>query len=260
MPGFASVYAMSIRTKVAIVTGGASGIGRATALALARTGVRVVIADVDDDGGGAVVAAICDGGGTALFVRTDVADERAVDALVAQAVAAYGGLDVMFNNAGIGTYAPLLDHTAADFDRVVKVNQYGVFYGIVAAGRAMRALGTPGTIVNTASVFGTVASRGVIGYHATKAAVRIMTQAAALELAPLGIRVVAIAPGVVDTPIIQGYKDKGLEPALAAAQMRGKLLDPGKIADVVVWLCSEGADAVNGTTIMVDDGFSSFKT
>jgi NAD(P)-dependent dehydrogenase (short-subunit alcohol dehydrogenase family) len=142
---------------------------------------------------------------------------------------------------------------------VVKVNQYGVFYGIVAAGKAMRDLGVAGTIVNTASVFGFIASRGIIGYHAAKGAVKMMTQAAALELAPYGIRVVAIAPGTVDTPIIQGYRDQGLEKALERSQMRGKILSPEQIAEVVVWLCSKGADAVNGSTVMCDDGLASFK-
>lgn len=245
--------------QVAIVTGGASGIGRASALAFAREGAKVVVADVNDEGGRETVAAIGEAGGQADFVHTDVADPVAVDALVERAVARFGSLHAMFNNAGIGAYASLLEHTPEQFDRVVKVNQYGVFYGMVAAGKKMRDLGVAGTIVNTASVFGFVASRGIIGYHAAKGAVKMMTQAAALELAPFGIRVVAIAPGTVDTPIIQGYRDQGLEKVLERQQMRGKILTPEQIADVVVWLCSKGADAVNGSTVMCDDGLASFK-
>ena len=123
----------------------------------------------------------------------------------------------------------------------------------------MRELGIKGTIVNTSSVFGYLASPGVIGYHASKAAVRMLSQAAALELAPFGIRVVCIAPGTTDTPIIQGYKDFGLEPTMARSQMRGRILKPEQIAEVVVWLCSPGADAINGSVVMADDGFASFK-
>ena len=246
--------------KIAIVTGGSSGIGRATAQAFAREGASVVVGDLNDDGGHETVGAIEAVGGVAEFLHTDVADEAAVEALVRHAVQRFGGLHAMFNNAGIGAHAPLLEHTAEQFDRVVKVNQYGVFYGIVAAGRAMRDLGIAGTIVNTASVFAFLAARGVIGYHASKGAVKMMTQAAALELAPFGIRVVAIAPGAVDTPIIQPYKDSGAEKALAASQMRRKILTAAGIAEVVVWLCSPAADVLNGSTIMCDDGAASFKS
>jgi NAD(P)-dependent dehydrogenase (short-subunit alcohol dehydrogenase family) len=245
--------------QVAIVTGGSSGIGRAAALAFAREGAKVVVRDVDEAGGRETVADVSAAGGDAEFVVTDVTDPGAVNALVERAVERFGALHAMFNNAGIGTFAPLLDHTPEQFDRVVKVNQYGVFYGMVAAGRKMRELKIAGTIVNTASVYGFFAAHGIVGYHASKGAVRMMTQAAALELAPFGIRVVAIAPGAVDTPILQGYRDMGLEAHMARAQMRGKILRPEKIADVVVWLCSSGADSVNGSTVMCDDGAAGFK-
>lgn len=244
---------------VAVVTGASSGIGRAAALAFARKGARVVAGDVNDEGGRETVALVERGGGEAEFVHTDVAEQAQVDALVARAVERFGAIHAMFNNAGIGAWAPLLEHTAEQFDRVVRVNQHGVFYGIVAAGRAMRDLGVHGTIVNTASVYGFLASHGVIGYHASKGAVKMMTQAAALELAPFGIRVVGIAPGTVDTQIIQGYRDRGLEPVLERAQMRRKILTPEGIANVVVWLCEDEADVVNGSTVMCDDGLASFK-
>lgn len=245
--------------RVAIVTGGSSGIGRATALAFAREGSRVIVGDINEVGGRETIDEVAAAGGEAEFFACDVTDASSVDALVGRAIQRYGALHAMFNNAGIGAYAPLLEHTPEQFDRVVKVNQYGVFYGMAAAGRAMRECGIAGTIVNMASVFAFVASRGVIGYHAAKGAVRSMTQAAALELAPYNIRVVAVAPGSVDTPIIQGYKDQGLESTIARAHMRGKILQPAQIAETVVWLCSSGADCVNGSTLMCDDGFAEFK-
>lgn len=250
---------MRFEGKVAVITGGGSGIGRATALKLAAEGAQVVVAELNEESGAATAEAIRAAGGTGLFVRTDVSDFAQVEAAVERAAAEYGRLDVMFNNAGIGVFRPLLDHTPEEYDRVVKVNQYGVYYGILAAGRKMRDLKNGGVIVNTCSVFGFLASQGVIGYHAAKGAVRMMTQAAALELAPYGIRVVGIAPGSVDTPIIQGYKDAGLGEYMARQQMRGRLQTPEQIADAVALLASPEADAINGSVVMTDDGYAEFK-
>lgn len=250
---------MELTGSVAVLTGAASGIGRATALKFAARGTKVVVADINEAGGAETVERVRAAGGEADFVLTNVAEFAQVEAAVNAAVERFGRLDVMFNNAGTGVFKPLLDHEPEDYDRVVKVNQYGVYYGILAAGRKMRDLGTPGVIINTASVFGVLASYGVIGYHAAKGAVKMMTQAAALELAPFNIRVVAIAPGGVDTPIIQGYKDAGLDAVLARGQMRGRLLTAEQIADVVVLLASDGADAINGSMVMVDDGYAEFK-
>lgn len=250
---------MKLENKVAVVTGGGSGIGRATALKLAREGARVVIAEYNEESGNETARMVGEAGGEALFVHTNVADFAEAEAAVERAVLAYGSLDVMFNNAGTGHYAPLLDHDPADYERVVRVNQFGVYYGILAAGRKMRDLGVRGTIVNTASVYSFYATPGVFGYHAAKGAVKIMTQAAALELAPFGIRVVAVAPGAVDTPIIQGYKDMGMNDVLANAQMRRKIISPEAIANVVALLCTDEADAINGSTVMADDGNAEFK-
>ncbi|MCU0493086.1 MAG: glucose 1-dehydrogenase [Chloroflexaceae bacterium] len=250
---------MRLANKVAIVTGGASGIGRATALKMAREGAQVVVADLNEAGGNETAALVQAAGGTAIFARTNVAEYVEVAATVELAVQHFGSLDVMFNNAGIGLFKPLLEHEPEDFDRVVKVNQYGVYYGILAAGRKMRDLQTHGVIINTASVFALLASPGVVSYHAAKAAVKMLTQVAALELAPFGIRVVAVAPGTVDTPIIQGYKDAGFDKVMARRQMRGQLLNAEQIANVVAFLASDEADAINGSTVMVDDGYAGFK-
>jgi NAD(P)-dependent dehydrogenase (short-subunit alcohol dehydrogenase family) len=165
----------------------------------------------------------------------------------------------MFNNAGIGSTAPLLETTLEDYHRVVNVNQHGVAYGIMTAGRRMRDLKVKGVIINTASVFGFLASKATFAYQATKGAVRMMTQNAALELAPYGIRVVGIAPGGVDTPIIQDYKDAGLLNHMKKQQMRQELITPEAIANAVYLLTLEEADAINGSVVMVDDGYASFK-
>lgn len=255
---------MRLQDRVAIVTGGASGIGAATARILCREGARVVVADFDEPRGAAVAAELSAMGHVATFVRTDVADFAQVQACVRATTGTYGRLDLMFNNAGTGHFAPLLQHEPADFDRVYRVNQLGVYHGLLAAARVMQhqpksAAGVRGVIVNTASVFSFVASQGVIGYHATKGAVKLMTQAAALELGPLDIRVVAVAPGGTDTPIIQGYKDMGLEEAMRRQHVRGQLLQPAQIGEVVAFLASDEASGINGTTVLVDDGFTAFK-
>ena len=250
---------MGLEGKVAVVTGAGSGIGRATAARFCEEGAKVVVAEYDETSGRQAAEELAAAGGEAVFQHTNVADLDQVERAVDLAVEEYGTLDVMFNNAGIGHYAPLLEHDPEDYDRVVKVNQYGVYYGILAAGRKMRELGVPGVIVNTASVFSFLASPGVFGYHAAKGAVKMMTQSAALELAPFGIRVVAVAPGGVDTPIIQGYKDMGLDEVFARGQMRRKLLQPEEVADVVVLLAADEASAINGSVVMADDGYAGFK-
>jgi len=250
---------MKLTGKTALITGGASGIGRATALKLAREGAQVVVADMNEAGGHETVQQVRDAGGEAAFYRLDVTDFQQVEAAVQFAADTYGGLHIVFNNAGIGANKPFLDHDPETYDRVVKVNQYGVYYGMLAGARKMVELGIKGVIINTASVFGYVASPGTFGYHASKGAVRLMSQSAALDLAPHGIRVVAIGPGAVDTPIIQGYKDAGLDSHMARKQMRGQLIQPESIADGVYLLCLDEAHIINGSTVMLDDGFISFK-
>lgn len=242
-----------------IITGGASGIGRATAMKFAKEDDQVVVADFNEAGGNETVESIRQSGGEAIFVLTDVSKFEQVESLIEQTVDHYGSLHVMFNNAGIGGMKHLLDYDLADYERVIGVNQNGVFYGMLAAGRKMRDLGIKGVIINTASVFGYLASQGTFSYQASKGAVRMMTQTGALELSRYGIRVVGVAPGGVDTPIIQGYKDAGLEEHMKAQQMRGELIRPEAIADAVYLLSLKEADAVNGSVVMLDDGFASFK-
>lgn len=245
--------------KVVVVTGGGGGIGRATSVRFAGEGARVVIADLDAGAAEAVVETIVKAGGEAISIAADVANFPDVERVIALATSRYGGIDVLFNNAGAVLHKALLDHEPEDFDAVIRVNQHGVFNGILAAARVMRERRTGGCIINTVSVFAYVATSGMIGYHAAKGAVRAMTQAAALELAPLGIRVVGVAPGAVDTALIETARASGLEREVARRHMRRRTIDPARVADVVLFLASPEADAINGTTVLVDDGYVSFK-
>ncbi|MGV2445603.1 UNVERIFIED_CONTAM: SDR family oxidoreductase [Bacillus sp. ATCC 13368] len=250
---------MYMTARVAVITGGASGIGRATCLKFAAKGDKVVVADFNEEMGRETVDQITANGGVAIYVKTDVSKQEDVESLINKSVETYGRLDIMFNNAGIGAGGMILDQDMEGYYKTIGVNQHGVAFGIMAAGRKMKELGNKGVIINTASVFGYLASHGTFAYQATKGAVRMMTQTAALELGAYGIRVVGIAPGGVDTPIIQGYKDMGIIDKLNASQMRGELIKPEAIANAVYLLSLEEADAINGSVVMVDDGYASFK-
>ncbi|MET0341027.1 MAG: SDR family oxidoreductase [Polyangiales bacterium] len=245
--------------RVAIVTGGASGIGFESARELGRRGAKVVLADIDAARGEASARTLREAGIDARFKQTDVVSPAQLAALVADALDAYGRLDVMFNNAGIAAGGPMLDWSPEQYARVIDVNQSGVFYGMQAAARAMRDGGRGGVIVNTGSIFGQIASRYCIGYQAAKAAVEVMTKVAALELAPHRIRVVNVAPGVVDTPMADDYRRAGLIDVMAKKHMHGALVRPEAVARVVAFLATDAASAINGTTVYADDGYSAFK-
>ncbi|MBY0160512.1 SDR family oxidoreductase [Cytobacillus firmus] len=245
--------------RVAVITGGASGIGRQVSLKFARKGDRVVVADFNETAGQETVDLIKAEGGEASFVQVDVSKQESVEALVDKAVELYGRIDVMHNNAGIGGAGPVLEQNMDLYHRTINVNQHGVAYGIIAAGRKMKELGIKGVIINTASVFGFLASPGTFAYHATKGAVIMMSKSAALELAPYGIRVVAVAPGAVDTPIIQGYKDSGLLDSMRAKVMGGELTQPEVVADTVYLVSLDEAAAITGSVVMADQGYASFK-
>ncbi|MGC6589463.1 SDR family oxidoreductase [Paenibacillus sp. FSL W7-1332] len=245
--------------RVAVITGGASGIGRQVSLKFARKGDRVVVADYNEAAGQETVEWIKKEGGEATFVQVDVSKQESVEALVDKAVELYGRIDVMHNNAGIGGAGPVLEQNMDLYHRTINVNQHGVAYGIIAAGRKMKELGIKGVIINTASVFGFLASPGTFAYHATKGAVIMMSKSAALELAPYGIRVVAVAPGAVDTPIIQGYKDSGMLDSMRAKVMGGELTKPEVVADTVYLVSLDEAAAITGSVVMADQGYASFK-
>jgi NAD(P)-dependent dehydrogenase (short-subunit alcohol dehydrogenase family) len=245
--------------RVAVITGGASGIGKQTAIKFASKGDQVVVADFNQQLAEETVAQIIKDGGEAIFIKTDVSKYEEVEALVEKTVATYGRIDVMFNNAGIGRVTPVLDQDLKDYHSVINVNQHGVAHGIIAAGKKMRELGIKGVIINTASVFGFLASPGTFAYHASKGAVIMMTKSAALEMSVHGIRVLAVAPGAVDTPIIQGYKDQGMVDQMKSKVMGNKLTLPEQVADTVYLLSLPEASAINGSVVMADEGYASFK-
>jgi len=245
--------------RVAIITGAAGGIGCASALELARQGASIVASDVDVEAGEATVKRVTELGGRAVFIRADVTSPEELGTLVNEGIAHFGRLDIMFNNAGVAGGGPILEWTEELYRRIVSVNQDGVFFGIQAAGRAMRDAGRGGVIINTGSIFGRLASWGASGYQATKAAVEILTKAAALELAAHGIRVVNVAPGVVDTPMIEDYRRSGMVEWMAQKHMRGALVQPEHVARVVAFLASDAAACINGTTVYADEGYSAFK-
>ncbi|MBT0042261.1 SDR family NAD(P)-dependent oxidoreductase [Vibrio alginolyticus] len=248
---------MELINKTAIVTGASGGIGQAIIAKLREQGAKVLAVDISEQS--LQMYTSFDPKQLGTFVA-DVSDYQQVEAMVKCAVEQFGSLDIMVNNAGIGAPKPLLDHDPiADFEPLSKVNQNGVYYGILAAGRQFQAQGTPGVILNTSSVYARMASEMTFTYNVSKAAVDMMTKCAALELAPLGIRVCAVAPGRVDTPMLRQYEEVGLWDHIRKEQMRQNFTQPEEIADVVAFLVSEKANCINGCTISASDGFENFK-
>ncbi|HWL76159.1 SDR family NAD(P)-dependent oxidoreductase [Microbacterium sp.] len=252
---------MRLEGKVALITGGASGIGLATVRKFVREGAKVMIADINLEQAEAAASEISREGfeGAVAAVRVDVSKYAEVEAAVARAVEVFGKLDVIFNNAGIAGGRPLLEHDPAkDYEPIINIDQHGVYYGILAAGRQFRDQGTGGVIISTSSIYGEQAAELSFTYSAAKAAVISFTRSAAYELAEYGIRAVAITPGRVATPIINQFSDE-LKATFAAEQLRNKLTEPEEIANVVAFLASDEANVINGTVVSVDDGYSVFK-
>jgi NAD(P)-dependent dehydrogenase (short-subunit alcohol dehydrogenase family) len=243
----------NLKDKVGIVTGGGTGIGRATALAMARAGSVVVIGNRDAAKGEEVAALIRQAGGRAAFQRTDVSKPADVKGLVDKAVAEFGRLDVAFNNAGIdGEQVPLHEQDIDKAGVLFDVNIKGVFYSMKYEIEQMLKTGG-GSIVNTSSIFGLNGYPGWSLYVATKHAVTGMTKAAALDYAKRNVRVNAIGPGPVETPLLA--KGTGGDPhSYAAFVPMGRIGQPDEIADAVVWLLSDQARYVTGHTLPVDGG------
>ncbi|MFZ3060799.1 MAG: SDR family oxidoreductase [Candidatus Methanoperedens sp.] len=247
---------LGLENKVALVTGGSSGIGRACALAFAREGAKVVVADVLVGGGEETVQMIRKAGGESIFVKTDVSKTADVEALVKRAVDTYGRLDCAINNAGIeGIMAPTADCTEENWDRVININLKGVWLCMKYEIPEMQKQGS-GAIVNMASVAGLVGFQGMPAYCASKGGIIQLTKVAALEYAKAGIRVNAVCPGVIRTPVVERVTggNPEAEAQFTAMEPVGRMGTPGEIAESVVWLCSDAASFVTGHPMVVDGG------
>jgi len=247
-----------MKNKVVIITGGASGIGRATAIAFAREGATVVIGDLDKTGGENTVAAIKDTGGNATFMSVDVGTAADVQTLVAETVEQFGGLDYAFNNAGlVGSYAGIVDTPQEDWNSVVATNLTGVWLCMKYEIPEMLKRGG-GAIVNNGSVTGLVGAAGPVGNVATKHGVLGLTRSAALQYATQGIRVNAVAPGVIRSRLIDQMME--LHPdartATLAAIPQSRFGEPEEIAEAVLFLCSDRASYIIGHVLTVDGGLT----
>ena len=245
--------------KIALVTGGSSGIGQACSLAFAREEAKVIVADINVDGGERTTRLIRDSGGDATFINADVSKATEVEALVNKAVEAYGRLDCAFNNAGIaGAIAtPTHEYPEEDWDRVLSVNLKGVWLCMKHEIPQMLKQGR-GVIVNMASVWGLVGASGFSAYIASKHAVVGVTRAAALEYATRGIRINAVNPGAIRTPMLDPAiaAIPGFEAMMTALHPVGRLGMPEEVAEAVVWLCSDAASFVTGSNLSVDGGWT----
>ena len=245
--------------KAALVTGAGGGIGRATALAFAREGARVLVSDIDGGGDDETARLVADAGGTAVHFACDVTQPAEVEALVAAATDAFGRLDCAHNNAGIeGVYGRTADCDEENFDRTCAVNLKGVYLCLKAELSRMRDSGQGGAIVNTASVAGVEGAKNLPAYVASKHGVMGLTRTAALEYATRGIRVNAVCPGPIRTRMLEAIMEENprMEPAMIAAVPMRRLGAPEEIAEAVVWLCSDRASYVTGQGLVVDGGFT----
>lgn len=253
-----------VQTKVALVTGAALGIGAATARLLAREGAAVVLTDIKDDEGQQVATEICDGGGEAIYLHHDVADEEAWERVVAAAVDRFGGLDVLVNNAGVGWGGPPEDETLERWRSLMSVNLDGVFLGTKHALKVMsRDVGRRASIVNISSIEGLVGDPNLGAYNASKGGVRLYTKSVALYCgkAGLGVRVNSIHPGYIWTPMVENYLtengdvDEG-RAALDALHPIGHIGEPEDIAYAVLYLASDESKFMTGAELVVDGGYT----
>jgi NAD(P)-dependent dehydrogenase (short-subunit alcohol dehydrogenase family) len=245
--------------KVALITGAANGIGRATTLRFLAEGARVVAADLNETTGRELMdlAARAGHGNQVRFIRADVARETDVESAVSCAVTEFGRVDCVFNNAGVaGAFGPITEITAEDWNYTFAVLVTGVFFGIKHGARAMRAHGTGGTIINTASVAGLSGGDGPQAYSAAKAAVINLTRAAAVELAPATIRVNAICPGGILTPLLHRGNAEPVATLLQQLQPWPEVGQAEHIAGVALFLASEDSRFVTGAAIVADGGLT----
>jgi len=246
---------MEFENKVAIVTGGASGIGEATVRAFIREGARVVIADFSDKGEGLAAELNASGGNRAAFIRTDVTDTKSVQAMIQKTVDRFGRLDILFANAGIAADGPIVELDEMAWQRTIDVNLTGVYLCDKYAITQMLKQGTGGVIVNCGSILSHVGKRNVTAYTSAKGGVKLLTQSLAVEYGARNIRVNAVCPGYIDTPLLNHVPPEGKQ-ALAALHPIGRLGRPGEVANAVLFLASDRASFVTGSCLMVDGGYT----
>ncbi|MDX6284621.1 MAG: hypothetical protein QOG53_106 [Frankiales bacterium] len=248
---------MDLAGASALVTGGGSGIGRATAILLAQRGASVLVADIDDAKAKGVAEEIAAAGGTASGIGVDVTDETQVADMVAAAVSAYGGLTIAVNNAGTsGAFGSTADVATEEWRRVLAINLDAVFFCMRAEIPALLGSGG-GSIVNTSSGAGLMGFAGLPAYVASKHGVIGLTRAAALEYSPKGIRVNAVCPGTVRTPMLETFTgDEETLQAMGRAMPIKRLATPEEIGEAIVWLASPASSYVTGTALAVDGGAS----
>jgi NAD(P)-dependent dehydrogenase (short-subunit alcohol dehydrogenase family) len=245
--------------KAGLVTGAGSGIGRATAIAFAREGAKVIVSDINEEFGNETVRLISEAGGESTFFNCDVSDEEQVKALVETTVSIYGKLDFAFNNAGYnGEFAPLGEIETSTWDRVIKINLYSTFYSMKHEINAMLKTGG-GAIVNTASGAGLIGINNNAPYNAAKFGVVGITRNAAMDYGTKGIRVNALAPGSTMTPMMANAFKQNPGPEFEESILGGipmrKLAEPEDQANAVVWLCSDQAKMITGVSLPVDGGY-----
>ena len=249
-----------LENKVAIITGGAMGMGAATAELFAQEGAKVVIADYNEEKGKAQAEKIKAAGGEASFVKTDVSKAKDVENMVKFTVDTYGRLDIALNNAAITPDdKPIADFDEAYWDRLLSIDLKGVALGMKYEIKQMLAQGSGGSIINTSSVSGIRPQPGTPAYIAAKHAVIGLTKSAAMDYSPQGIRINSVAPGAIDTPMLRGALEQfGFDPAAYAKQlsMLGRFANAEEVAKAHLWLASEDASYVTGAVIAVDGGYT----
>jgi NAD(P)-dependent dehydrogenase (short-subunit alcohol dehydrogenase family) len=249
--------ATGLEGKIALVTGGTSGIGRQTAVLFAKAGVKVVVAGRREAEGEETVELIRAAGGDGLFVKTDVSQASQVEMLIQKAVEKFGRLDLAFNNAGIeGVMAPVVRQSEADWDRTIAINLKGVWLCLKYEIRQMLKQGGGGAIVNMSSILGMIGSAGVAAYSASKHGVIGLTKTAALENAKSGIRINAVCPGFIETPMADRiFRAPAAHQYILSCHPIGRLGRPIEIAEAVVWMCSDSASFMTGQSLVLDGGF-----
>ena len=243
--------------KISLVTGGTSGIGRDAAILFAKAGTKVVVAGRREKEGQETIELIRAVGGDGLFVQTDVSRASEVDGLVQKTVEKFGRLDIAFNNAGIeGVWVPIVRQSEEDWDRTIDINLTGVWLCIKYEIRQMLRLGGGGAIVNMSSVTGLIGSAGAAAYSASKHGVIGLTKSAALENAKSGIRVNAVCPAVIETPMAERiFGAPQVHKYVVSCHPIGRFGTPMEIAEAVVWMCSESASFMTGQSLVLDGGF-----